>query len=158
MMPWLDSRDGQLRGLGEVSAKTTGYVSLACGAVLGYLVGWYMNGCKTGRALRGLDGAMEEGRKKALLAKPVRFRGRQMTKAEMIEEMVRLGGQLLLDRFPKYVFNRHTYNRMDHAEQVEYEKKMKIKMPFAVQLADGSYFEITQTEAEYFKSLSGGGD
>lgn len=99
--------------------------------------------------------AMQEGKKKALLAKPVRFRGRQMTKAQMVEEMVRMGGRLKVDHFPKHIFNRSAFNRMGYAEQAEYEKKMKVKMPFAVQLEDGSFFEITQTEAELFKSLGG---
>lgn len=98
---------------------------------------------------------MQEGRKAALLAKPVRFQGRQMTKAQMVEEMVSRGGRLKVDHFPKYVFNRSAFNRMDWAEQRDYEKKMKTKMPFAVQLEDGTFFELTQTEAEYFKSLGG---
>ena len=107
------------------------------------------------RGLSGLGGAMQEGRKKSLLAKPVRFQGRQMTKAQMIEELVRQGGRLRADHFQKHVFNRTTFNRMNGDEQAEYAKKMKLKMPFAVELGDGTYFEITQTEAEYFTSLGG---
>lgn len=99
--------------------------------------------------------AMDEGRRKALLAKPVRFEGRQMTKAQMIEEMVRRGGMLKPDRFPKYDFSRTKFNRMGRDEQAAYEEKMKIKMPFAVELPNGVIFEITQTEADYFKSLGG---
>jgi hypothetical protein len=98
---------------------------------------------------------MDEGRRKALLAKPVRFEGRQMTKAQMIEEMVRRGGMLKPDRFPKYDFSRTKFNRMGRDEQAAYEEKMKIKMPFAVELPNGVFFEITQTEADYFKSLGG---
>lgn len=99
--------------------------------------------------------AMDEGRRKALLAKPVRFEGRQMTKAQMIEELVRRGGALKLDRLPKHVFSSRAYNKMGYAEQRAYDEKMKIKMPFAVQLPNGVFFEITQTEADYFKSLGG---
>ena len=97
--------------------------------------------------------AMTEGKKKSLLAKPVVYRGRHMTKAKMVEEMVAGGGALREDHFPKYTFNRSVFNRMSNAEQVEYDKKMKTKMPFAVEMPDGTFFEVTQTEAEYFRSL-----
>jgi hypothetical protein len=76
----------------------------------------------------------------------------------MIEETVRLGGVLKRDRFSKYVFSRSAFNRMDYAEQKKYEEKLKTKMPFAVELPSGSFFEITKTEADYFLSLGGSED
>ena len=98
---------------------------------------------------------MTEGKKKALLLKPINFRGRLMTKGEMIEEMVRQGGVLKADHFPKYVFSRTAFNRMDGYEQQAYEEKLKTKMPFAVELPDGSFFEITKTESEHFLAAGG---
>jgi len=76
-----------------------------------------------------------------------------MTKAAMLEEMARAKGVLLSNHFKKHVFNRTAFNRMGNNEQVEYEKKLQIRMPFAVQLPDGGFFEITKTEAEHFLAL-----
>jgi hypothetical protein len=98
---------------------------------------------------------MAEGKRKYLLAKKVRFKGQEMTKEQMIELLVRNGGRLRQDRFPKYHFSQTTFNRMDNAEQRQYEEKLKIKMPYGVQLPDDSYYEITKTEAELFLSLGG---
>lgn len=112
-----------------------------------------------GRARRSLAGGsvdrLQKGRREALLAKPVIFQGRQMTKAQMIDEMARQGGTLKLDRLPKYVFSSRAYNKMDYAAQRAYDEKMKTKMPFAIQLPSGTFFEVTATEAEYFKSVGG---
>jgi hypothetical protein len=104
------------------------------------------------------DDARDAGRKRALLSKPVRFQGRQMTKAQMVEEMIRQGGVLKIERFPKYTFSRSTYNRLDFAEQKKYDEKMKTRMPFAVELPNGSYFEVTQTEADHFRRNGGKAD
>lgn len=98
---------------------------------------------------------MQEGKKAWLLDKEINYRGSRMTKRQMIEMLVRSEGQLKRDQFPKYIFSRAAYNRMDYNEQRQYEEKLKTKMPYAVQLPDGSYYEITQTEAEYFLSLGG---
>jgi hypothetical protein len=98
---------------------------------------------------------MTEGKRKYLLAKKVLFKGREMTKEEMIALLVQNGGRLRQDHFPKYHFSRTTFNRMDNAEQRQYEKKLKIRMPYGVQLPDDSYYEITKTEAELFLSLGG---
>jgi hypothetical protein len=98
---------------------------------------------------------MAEGKRKYLLAKKVSFKGQEMTKEQMIELLVRNGGRLRQDHFPKYHFSRTTFNRMDNAEQRQYEEKLKIKMPYGVQLPDDSYYEITKTEAELFLSLGG---
>ena len=100
---------------------------------------------------------MQAGRRKALLAKQIRFDGRTMTKAQMIEEVVRQGGVIKRDHFPKYVFSRSAFNRMDAAEQRAYDEKLKTKMPFAVQLPSGTFFEVTQTEADYFAEVAGQG-
>jgi hypothetical protein len=98
---------------------------------------------------------LQEGKKKALLAKSITFLGHLMTKAQMIEEMVRQDGLLKVDRFSKYIFSRSAFNKMDYAEQKAYDEKLKTKMPFAVELPNGAFYEITQTEAEYFKSIGG---
>lgn len=129
----------------------------AAGVAAGVAVlvgGYFVLRAKPSAAVAGAE-EMQEGRRRALLAKLVRFEGRQMTKAQMIEEMVRRGGVLKPDRFPKYDFSRTKFNRMSGGEQAAYEEKMKIKMPFAVELPSGTIFEITQTEADYFKSLGG---
>ena len=98
---------------------------------------------------------MAEGKRKYLLDKKVRFKGQEMTKEQMIELLVRNGGRLRQDHFLKYHFSRTRFNRMDHAEQRQYEEKLKIKLPYGVQLPDDSYYEITKTEAEFFLSLGG---
>lgn len=101
------------------------------------------------------DGPMRQGKIDALLAKSITFEGRLLTKRAWIEELVRRGAALKLDRYSKHVFSRTKYNRMDHAEQRAYDEKMKEKMPFAAELPDGTFYEITKTEADYFKSLGG---
>ena len=110
--------------------------------------------CSSG-ALTGAGDARDAGRRRALLAKQVKFRGNVMTKAQMMEALARQGGVLKRDHFSKYVFSRSAYNRMDADEQRAYDAKLKTKMPFAIELPDGSYFEVTQTEADYFAGVGG---
>jgi hypothetical protein len=99
---------------------------------------------------------MMEGRVKSLLSKPVKFEGRTITKGQMVESMVRSRGMLRVDSLPKHIFSRAKFNRIENeAQRIEYEEKLKTKMPYAVELPDGTYYEITQTEAEYFLSLGG---
>jgi hypothetical protein len=51
-------------------------------------------------------------------------------------------------------FNRVKYNRMNSAEQDEYEKKCNEKVPcFNLVLADGSFYHITRAEYDYFNTL-----
>ena len=54
-------------------------------------------------------------------------------------------------------FSRSAFNRMNAAEQRAYDEKLKTKMPFAVELPSGTFFEVTQTEADYFAEVAGQG-
>lgn len=138
----------------SLNHQTTTVVRSCDGARDEVLVRCTPRGCTSGARL-GAPNARDEGRKRALLAKSVKFHGQVMTKAQMMEALARQGGVLKRDRFSKYVFSRRAYNRMDAAEQRAYDLKMQTKMPFAVELPDGTYFEVTQTEAEYFTSVGG---
>lgn len=142
------------RRAGSLSRQTTTVVR-SCGDERDeVLVRCTPKGCTSGARL-GAPNARDEGRKRALLAKQVTFRGRVMTKAQMMEALAQQGGVLKRDRFLKYVFSRSAYNRMDAAEQRAYDLKMQTKMPFAIELPDGVYFEVTQTEADYFTRIGG---
>jgi hypothetical protein len=98
---------------------------------------------------------MQEGRIKALLAKPVTFRGSRTTKGRMVEAMVTGGAILKVDRYPKYQYSRTVFNRLDGQAQRDYEEKLKIKEPYVAEFPDGTFYALTQTEAKYFLSLGG---
>jgi len=98
---------------------------------------------------------MHKGKAVSALTKLIRFNGRVVTKAKMIEEMVRDGYTLEKTTMPKYVFNRRQYNRMDNNEQRQYMKKQEqTKEQWVAHAPDDSgYHELTVTEAQYFRSL-----
>lgn len=96
---------------------------------------------------------MQEGRRNALLDKEVRYMGVVITKRTWLECMHKEGAVLVLETFPKYIFNRTAFNRMGYAEQKAYDLKLQTKMPYSLEEQDGTYREITKTEADYFAGL-----
>lgn len=78
------------------------------------------------------------------------------SKGERLEKAKAEGWVVEQDEKPSVKYDRSKYNRMDWAEQQEYDKKLnkmvpeyKLKRPGG----DGSYYEITKTEFEYFNKL-----
>lgn len=102
--------------------------------------------------------ALRAGRHAALLAKPIRWNGSVMSKAQMIEALAREGYTLHATIRPRYHFDRTAFNRMDYREQTAYEARLKETVLQWIACApgeSGKFYELTQTEAAHFHSVGG---
>ena len=54
----------------------------------------------------------------------------------------------------KTKYSRTRFNRMDYAEQQEYEKRLNTKVPcYELHLVDEYFYDITKIEYDYFLTL-----
>lgn len=94
--------------------------------------------------------AANEARTKKSLGKLYRFNGVVQSLQQYLD------GNLftVIDRVePKYEYNRHKFNAMDHREQAEYERKLDIKVTkYYALFTDGSMLELPKIVAEYYRS------
>lgn len=96
--------------------------------------------------------AATEARLQKSLAQQYRFDGVIMTlKQKLDTDAVSFDTK----EVAKYEYNRHKFNRMNHAEQAEYEKKLaERKLSYRAIYADGSFIEIPKMVYEYYTSMS----
>lgn len=77
-----------------------------------------------------------------------------MTRAEWLKLAISKGASSETKQVPSVEYNRTKYNRMNGWEQEEYEKKMKImKTDYRIKFPDGTFYSVSKTEHEHFKSL-----
>ena len=102
--------------------------------------------------------------KKALSAKAEKILDAQMnyrrfgvlTRRQFCEKMFELGAIPSIDQVPAVQYNRRKFNRMDYAEQREYEKQLaKTKVEYHLYYPDDpdTCAVVTKTEYDYFMSL-----
>ncbi len=79
-----------------------------------------------------------------------------ITRREWLNRQQVKGAYVTTQEEPKYRYNRVKYNRMSsHAEQEEYERKLKeTKIGYSLRLPGQNVFwDITKTEYEYFQNI-----
>lgn len=96
--------------------------------------------------------AATEARLQKSLAQQYRFNGVVMTlKQKLDTDAV----SFEVKETAKYEYNRHKFNRMNHAEQAEYEKKLaERKLSYRAIYADGSFIEIPKMVYEYYTNMT----
>lgn len=95
-------------------------------------------------------------RAEQVLSKKYRYQEGILTRKEFIELNHKKGARVEEGTTDRVRFNRIKYNRMDHWEQREYDKKCDEQVPEYRLYRKGeenSFSVITKTEFEYFNSL-----
>lgn len=84
----------------------------------------------------------------------VRYDEGVMTRRDWIKMQVDKGATVKMRMESKTVWNRRRFNAMNWEQQQAYEKRMETKVPcFSLHIEEGSYYDITKTEYDYFNSL-----
>ena len=88
------------------------------------------------------------------LEKLVNYDEGLMSKKQWLNLHFKKGSKVEITTKNKVNFDRIKFNRMDFYQQKEYENKCNQKIEsYRLNLVDGSYYEITKTEYQYFLSL-----
>ncbi len=101
--------------------------------------------------------AAQEARAQKTLNTLMRYEEGVMSRKDWIKLKHRDGNfKVRKEERKKYLFCRRKYNRMNHAEQEVYEKKLeqtKIQCEL-YHITENSFYDITEAEYNFFNSLS----
>ena len=99
--------------------------------------------------------AAHSAKAESALNKLTRCEGRIYTKRDWLKKMHDEGCTARETTKPRCRFDRRKFNRLNWAEQEEYERKCEEQIPaWQVVTQDGYYYEISKTEFNYFQTLS----